>query len=151
MSNIKRAFDAIKAEIQLAREGAAYYQDRIESLEDALARITGVDAVQVAAKKGRAKREPVVSQERKSAKKTTARAAADKLPSTGKEFWPSLLGAEPMSSAEIFNAAVAALAIQPNKDQSKKLAQRQANALSILTKEGVISSTGKGRERRYFK
>lgn len=71
------------------------------------------------------------------------------LPATGKEFWSGLLGAEPQSSKEILGAAVKALGISPSRDDLKKLAQRQANALHMLVKAKAISDSGTGRDRRY--
>lgn len=153
MSNIKSAREAIQAELDHAREGAAFYQSRVEALEEALAKIYHLEAGSVpngkptpaagAAAKGKRGRP---------AKKVEAGTVNDeKLPSTGKNFWPDLITPHPQSAPEILTAAIRSLGLSPSKEQTKKLAQRQASALSLLTKSGAISSSGSGRERRFFK
>lgn len=158
MSNIKAAQDAIKAELKHAREGLAFYQERVASLEDALARLEGVEATSTAApqRRGRKPAEAAAAADKSKApraarKSGRATTSTEKLPATGKDFWPTLIDAQPKSVREIFDAAVAALGITPDKEQVKKLAQRQANALSILCKNGVIQRAGSGRDSRYFK
>lgn len=144
MSNIKTAVAAIKAEMKHAQDGVKFYQAKVASLEHALSNLEGVDLPVVSTTrsgKGRAKSAPP---------KGNKAARGGSLPATGKDFWPGLLGPEPKSPAEIFEAAVQALGLKPTKEQARKLAQRQANALSVLTKAGTISSTGDGRGRRYF-
>lgn len=147
MSNIKAAVAAIKAELKLAQDGLKFYQARVASLENTLANLNVIEQpVAAPTKKGRAQATSV-----KTAKPGRGKVGrGGSLPATGKEFWPRLLTAEPMSSAEIYAVAVEALGIRPDKDQAKKLGQRQANALSVLTKAGIVSSTGTGRDRRYF-
>jgi hypothetical protein len=73
------------------------------------------------------------------------------LPSTGKDFWPSLLTDTPQSAAEVFSAAVSALGIKPNPEDKKKLSQRMSNALSVMAKNGDIKAEGTHRQRLYSK
>jgi hypothetical protein len=155
MSNLKTAIQAIKAELKHAKEGLAFYQSRRGSLEDALAKLESVevrgDAQPASPRKGRrGSAQPVDSKAGKQARGAAVRDGG-KLPSTGKDFWPSLVGSQAQSSAEILDGAIKALGINPSPLQLKKLAQRQANAFSILCKKGLVSSSGKGRERRFFK
>lgn len=160
MSNLTSAKHAIQAELNHAKQGMAFYQSRVEALEDALAKIDSVDSETKQGKKAGRSRNGVtvkngLSNKRamKASAKPQAKADSDgeKLPSTGKNFWPDLITGQPRSAPEILQAAISALGISPSKGQRKKLAQRQANALSLLTKSGVISSSGAGRERRFFK
>lgn len=149
MSNLKVAKDAIKAELEHARQGVAYYQAKIVSLEEALAKIEGVGTV---AQTDRASEDaPKQRRGRKPGMKGPGAKSADKLPKTGKDFWTGLLSSTPMSAFDIYNAAVQALGINPSKAVAKKLVQRQGNALSVLSKAGVIASTGSARARQYFK
>jgi hypothetical protein len=153
MSNLKSAKHAIEAELEHAKQGVAFYQSRVEALEDALAKLNIVDTpsrdIIKPAVNGQTKMSGKPGRGRKPRAK--AEGGDDKLPSTGKDFWPDLISAQPQSASEIFDAALKTLGITPTKDQSKKLAQRQANALSILTKKGIVSSSGSGRSRRFFK
>lgn len=149
MSNIKAAVNAIKNELKHAQDGLKFYETKVASLENALANLEGVDqAVATTSKAARQKRTksanvkvPKINRPKESRN--------DTLPKTGKDFWATLLGTEPRSASEIYEAAIRTLGISPTKDQAKKLAQRQANALSVLAKAGVIASTGSGRGRRY--
>lgn len=155
MSNLKSAELAIQAELDYARQGLAYYQSKVEALEDALAKVHSVQTV--LSEEGNvpraAKSRNSAAAAPKSQGKRRAQPAAEdeKLPSTGKDFWPSLLNDEPQSPAEILAAAVKALGITPSADQTKKLSQRQANALSVMAKNGDIGTVGDGRSRRYFR
>lgn len=152
MSNLKVAKDAIKAELEHARQGVAHYQAKIASLEEALDKI---DRLETAAggKTDTSSNEdaPKLRRGRKARAEAAGAKSAGKLPATGKDFWVGLLGATPMSASEIYRAAVQSLGISPSKDEAKKLAQRQGNALSVLSKDGVIASTGSARSRQYFK
>lgn len=154
MSNLKSAELAIQAELDHARQGLAYYHSKVEALEDALAKVHSVQTV--LSEEGnvpRATKTRNSAAAPKSQGKRRAQPAAEneKLPSTGKDFWPSLLNDEPQSPAEILAAAVKALGITPSADQTKKLSQRQANALSVMAKNGDIGTVGDGRSRRYFR
>ncbi len=154
VSNLKSAKQAIKAELDHAREGLAFYQSRVEALQEALNTIDSVDTAGANGRKApKAAVEAPAAKQPKTRGKGRPKAVADeeKLPSTGKEFWPNLITAQPRSAPEILRAAIDALGISPSKEQTKKLAQRQASALSILTKSGAVQSSGAGRERRFFK
>jgi len=156
MSNLKSAEQAIQAELDHARQGLAYYQSKVGALEEALAKVHSVQTV--LSEEGPVSRaaKPKTSAAPKSQGKRRAQTAGaagsnDKLPSTGKDFWPSLLTDDPQSPAEILSAAIKSLGISPSADQTKKLSQRQANALSVMAKNGDINTVGDGRSRRYFR
>jgi hypothetical protein len=154
MSNLKSARQAIKAELDHARQGAMFYQSRIVALEETLAKIDSVDGdtdqPSKASKVSKAERS--ASQTRPS-RQARAHAAGNgaKLPFTGKDFWPNLITSQPQTAPEILNAAIRALGISPSKDQIKKLAQRQTSALHNLVKAKMIDDSGSGRERRFFR
>lgn len=154
MSNLKSAEEAIQAELNHARQGLAYYQSKVEALEEALAKVHSVQTVlsEVGDVPRSAKARPSAAAPKSQGKRRSQPAAGnDKLPSTGKDFWPSLLTDDPQSPAEILSAAIKALGISPSADQTKKLSQRQANALSVMAKNGDINTVGDGRSRRYFR
>lgn len=150
MSNLKSAKQAIKAELEHARQGVMFYQSRVEALEEALEKIDSVEAV--GEKGGNGKSQPAAKRA-KPGRKPRAQATGNgaKLPFTGKDFWPSLITSQPQSAREILDAAVRTLGITPSKDQLKKLSQRQTSALHNLIKTNVIADSGAGRERRFFK
>jgi hypothetical protein len=155
MSNIKSARQAIQAELDHARQGAAFYQSRVDALEEALKKIHDIESDALPNGKG-LKNGAHAETPRKQAKpgrkpRMQAPQSEEKLPSTGKGFWPDLITEHPQSAPEILTAAIRSLGISPSKEQTKKLAQRQASALSLLTKSGEIESSGSGRERRFFK
>jgi hypothetical protein len=152
MSNLKAARQAIQSELAHARKGAAFYQARVKALEDALAKLAGVDTTpdgHSSKRKGRNEITRGKPSKRAEQPGTVQRNKRD-LPSTGKDFWPSLITVEPRSAPEILNAAVKALGISPSREQLKKLAQRQTNALHNLVKRAAIADSGAGRNRRFF-
>ncbi|MEN3295938.1 MAG: hypothetical protein V7642_5191 [Burkholderiales bacterium] len=156
MSNLKSARQAIKAELEHARKGAAFYQSRVEALEEALATIEGVEAVNektsaVSTKAAKSNTSAARAKPGRKARKQAAAGNGAKLPSTGKDFWPNLITAQPQSAKEILDAAIRSLGIAPSKDQLKKLAQRQTSALHNLVKAHAIGDSGAGRERRFFR
>ncbi|HEY8607986.1 MAG TPA: hypothetical protein VIM12_12805 [Noviherbaspirillum sp.] len=157
MSNLQTAKRAIEAELDHARQGLTYYQSRVEALEAAIGQLEDVEGAIASqprsARPGRQKHASTKTTGAKAAKgpgRPQKRAEAD-LPATGMEFWPTVIGSDPMAASEVLAAAVKSLGITPTREQEKRLAQRQANALSILTRKGVVSSSGSGRSRRYFR
>ncbi|HEV7928928.1 MAG TPA: hypothetical protein VGP12_02210, partial [Nitrosospira sp.] len=99
MSNLKSARQAIKAELEHARQGAMFYQSRVEALEDALSKI---ESVETTAKTSNGKsRAP--EQRAKPGRKPRSQPAGNgaKLPSTGKDFWPNLITGQPQSAKDI--------------------------------------------------
>lgn len=155
MSNLQSAKDALRAELEHAREGLSYYQSRVAALQETLASLNSLEgkAEQPApgAGRGRRKKEAASEETVKPPKAGRQRKSRSDLPATGKEFWTGLITSEPQSAREILDAAVKALGISPSKDELKKLAQRQANALHMLVKAGAISDSGSGRDRRYLR
>ncbi|MEC4720442.1 hypothetical protein RY831_14865 [Noviherbaspirillum sp. CPCC 100848] len=152
MAKVHSAAKVIEDELKQARKAVAFYTKRIEDLEDILATLSSIDAP-VTAKRGRAAKDASASKASatKTAKSSTKGTRSTKLPSTGKDFWPGLLTDTPQSSAEVLKAAIAALRIRPNPDDRKKLTQRMANALSVLSKNGEIKAEGEHRNRLYSK
>lgn len=153
MSNLKSAKDALIAEIEHVRQGLEFYQSRIQALEQALATLSSLDGVETAGAKGKRGRKSAVGEAGDTAgpKKRASKRSDTSLPATGKEFWMGLITSEPQSAREVLEAAVKALGISPSKDELKKLAQRQANALHMLIKDKAISDTGTGRDRRFLR
>lgn len=144
MAKVQSAAKVIEEELKQARKAVAFYTKRIEDLEDILTTLSNIDAP-VTARRGRAAKSTVATKTEKSGKGTRS----TKLPATGKDFWPTLLTDTPQSSAEVLKAAIAALRIRPNPDDRKKLTQRMANALSVLSKSGEIKAEGEHRNRLY--
>lgn len=164
-SNLDSAKQAIEAELSHARQGVAYYMDRVKALESALQQLESVegDGHATAAKEkprtrakyaksnGGAKRgrKPRVAQAENGARR---RSSASALPSTGSEFWLDLVNDQPRSAVDIANAAIAALGIKPDqKTEIQKLKQRVSPALSGLVSAQKIKDAGAGRERRFFR
>lgn len=156
MSNLKSAKQAIKAELEHARKGAMFYQSRVEALEEALAKIDSVETngstSSTVSKTGKTQASAgKVKRGRKARGAAGDRNGSDKLPSTGKDFWPNLITVQPQSAKEILNAAIKTLGISPSKEQLKKLSQRQTSALHNMIKSNAISDSGAGRDRRFFR
>jgi hypothetical protein len=153
VSNLKSASQAIRAELEHARKGAAFYQARVEALEEALSKIDSVEvATKQTPKSSKAgKKEPAVQARRGRKPGAAATGNGSVLPSTGKDFWPNLITAQPQSAPEILDAAIRSLGISPSREQIKKLAQRQTSALHNLIKSRAIEDSGSGRARRFFK
>lgn len=144
-SNLKSARQAIEAELSHARQGAAYYNARVEALESALQQLESVetegDASPRASKRkmngksqsaagtrgGRKRRSASgaapraaangSTRQRRSQKPRSASASheADSLPSTGGDFWLNLVSDQPQSAVDISNAAIEALGIRPEQ------------------------------------
>lgn len=153
MSNLSSARQAIKAELVHAQQGMAFYQARMEALEDALSKLESVETTETAkrpSKKSEAARGAAKPRRRRQAGKSRASGGAE-LPATGRDFWMSLITDQPQSAREIQTAAIAALGISPSQEQLKKLAQRQTNALHNLVHSKAIGDSGSGRERRFFR
>lgn len=147
MSNLESAKAAVLAELEHARQGLNHYAAQVEALEAALKALGSLKANDSSGVQ-RSKKPIRASKVEKGA---PAKQSKAKLPSTGKEFWTGLITDEPQSARQLLDAAVKALGINPSKDELKKLAQRQANALHMLVKAKAISDTGAGRERRYLR
>jgi hypothetical protein len=149
MSNLQSAKNALLAELEHARQGLAFYQLQVEGLEHTLASLNTLNGDAAPSGNGRRAKKKSASEEPKPQKPVRAKKQNSNLPATGKEFWTGLVTAEPQSSRQLLDAAVKALGITPSKDDLKKLAQRQANALHMLVKAKAISDSGSGRDRRY--
>lgn len=153
MQSLASAKEALKAELAHVRQGAEYYQSLALALEEALAKLESVEFEEAEPTKPR-------QQKRAAAKKAVVKrgrpgrpaksAGGNRLPSTGMDFWLKLISDEPKSASDILNAAVAELGIDPNRDQLKKLSQRQTYALNTLVKENKIADSGARRTRRFF-
>lgn len=152
MSNISTARAAMIAELQHAKKGMAFYAARIVTVEKLLAQLEGVDAQSVPAE-ATAHPGPRKSMRAASAIQVQDDPAAEtgkaSLPATRGDFWKNLVTEAPMSNKDILKAATVTLKIRPNPDAVKKLKQRLANALTMMTKDGSIKSDGTGRARRF--
>lgn len=154
MSNLGSAKSAIKAELQHAREGVAYYQSLVTALEEALTRL---DSVGPEAGKAPVRKAAMANEKpgrgRRGRKPRTAVAPEQEgnLPGTRKEFWVDLIDTQPKSAVEVVQAAVEKLDFTPTREQVKKLSQRATYALNTMVKSGEISDSGSGRARRFFR
>lgn len=161
MSNITAARAALVAELQHAKQGLQFYATRIETFEKLLEQLEGVDAGSDSptSKTSRGQRGKRAYKRSGAVTADTAATTAsdDKqagsgkasLPATRGDFWKNLLSDVPMSNKDILKAATTTLKIRPNPEALKKLKQRLANALTLMTKAGSIKSEGSGRERRF--
>lgn len=147
MARMQSAAKVIQDELKQARQAVAFYQKRVEDLEDVLATLSSIDAPVSASRGGGNKKKDATPA--KATSQVASKTRSKKLPATGKDFWPSLLTDKPQSSAEIFKAALAALRIRPTPEDRKKLNQRMSNALSVMSKNGEITAEGSARNRLY--
>jgi hypothetical protein len=147
-SNLRLARQAVAAELKLAKQGMDYYLSQVEALEQALAGLEGVGAEQ---------REPAPRQNNKRANgglRSQAESGARKareFPTTGGDFWLTLITNQPRSAAEIANAAAASLGFAEERSHVRILKQRVSPALNALVDAQKIKDSGAGRERRFFK
>ncbi|WP_194727069.1 hypothetical protein [Noviherbaspirillum malthae] len=154
MVNIGSAAQAVKLELMHARQGMEYYAKLVENLEGVLETLTTIDSPSTSGQtKSRATKTAKTSGRttNKAKASTTKSTRQSKLPTTGRDFWPTLLTDTPQPASEIFKAAVTALGIKPSAEDRKKLTQRMSNALSVMSKNGEINAEGKHRERLYSK
>ena len=163
MSNMTSVKSALDAEIKHAKEGIAFYSTRIATLEKMIQQLDQLDGARDAGAGGKVGGKRTY---KRSAKAGSGGAlvedgadtslagsgarAATKLPATTAAFWASLLSETPISNKDIIKAAIASLKIRPNPADLKKLKQRLANAITIMTKDGSMMSEGTGRARRFF-
>lgn len=172
-SNLQSARQAIKAELSYAKQGAAYYEARVEALETALHQLDNVEgdapANSSTARAGTEGRKAnggarlrraraangAAGQHAGEAKRGRKRAAskqANDVPATGGDFWLRLVSEQPRSAVDIANAAIETLGIEPDqKDQIQKLKQRVSPALAGLVSAHKIKDSGAGRARRFYK
>lgn len=167
MSNLNTAKLAIEAEIAHAKKGMAYYTSRVKALEQTLLELTQMNEIDEVPADGpqpnqsRAKRSAVPAKAKAKTKMKSRVASSSKgngaikevgaLPSTGKDYWPSLLSEQPQTAPAILASAISRLGFEPTREQIKKLSQRQTFALNTLVKAGAIQDSGTGRERVFFK
>lgn len=154
MANIGSAAQAVKLELMHAREGMEYYAKLVENLEGVLETLTTLDSPSTSGRSTSRGTKAGKANGRTTSKvkaTTTKSTRQSKLPSTGKDFWPTLLTDTPQPASEIFKAALNALGVKPSTEDRKKLAQRMSNALSVMSKNGEINAEGKHRERLYSK
>jgi hypothetical protein len=157
MSNMTSVKSALDAEIKHAKEGIAFYSMRIATLEKMIAQLDQLDGgrgktenqsglgKRAYTRKIKGSSEPMLDDDI-----AAISGKAGKLPATTARFWLSLLSETPISNKEIIKSAITALKIKPNPADLKKLKQRLANAITMMTKDGSMQSEGTGRERRFF-
>lgn len=158
MSSLKFARDVIRAELQHAKQGLAYYEERVQQLESALQQVDSLNgpaktktAPKTTEKKARVKQQRVVRPERKVRQSSSGRNGSA-LPKTGGDFWMRYVSKRPKSAVDIANAAAAALKLDPEKDKDlvRVLKSRVAPVLQSLVVAGRVQDQGTGRERRFF-
>jgi len=157
MSNLQSAKFAIEAEIMHARQGIAFYQSRLETLEKTLDQLDSVslpeDIAQIeeSEKRPSSARVKIAHKRGRGRPSGSATSSGKELPTTGGDYWLNLVSDQPQSAAEILKQAIAKLGFHPNKLQIQKLRQRLAPGLKTLLEAQKIQDSGAGRERRFFK
>lgn len=152
MSNLITARIALLAELRHAQQGMKFYATRMETVEKLLAQLDGVDAEDdspksaIGRKKPLYKRAALIDAAPHYSVPTVGKVS---LPATRGDFWKNLVTELPMSNKDILQAAITTLKIRPNPASLKKLKQRLANALTLMTKDGSLTSDGSGRARRF--
>jgi hypothetical protein len=159
MSNMTSVKSALEAEIRHAREGIVFYSSRIEALDKMLKQLDQLDGAPgkpaelskaVGGKRRYTRKvDALLAQGTTESVGKSGSAAKTKLPATTAKFWLGLLSETPISNQEIIKSAIAALKIKPNPAELKKLKQRLANAITLMTKDGSMISDGTGRARRF--
>lgn len=158
MSNLKFARDVISAELQHAKQGLAYYEERVLQLESALHQVESLNGLgngktvpKSAKKNGGAKKRAGTRPQAKARNHASGRNGSA-LPITGVEFWMRHVSTKPKSAVDIANAAAAALQLDPEKDKKliRVLKSRVSPALQNLVSTKRVQDTGTGRERRFF-
>ena len=156
MSNMTSVKSALDAEIKHAKEGIAFYSTRIATLEKMIHELEQLDGRAGNPVKGIGAAKRKYTRSGKAAMSDDASADAEatggktKLPATTARFWQSLLSETPISNQDIIKSAIGTLKIKPNAVELKKLKQRLANAITIMTRDGSMQSDGTGRARRFF-
>jgi hypothetical protein len=155
MSNLQSAKSAIEAEIMHARQGVAFYQSRLHTLEKTLDQLDSVslpeDIIQIEEPKQSSSARAKTAHKRGRGRPSGSASSGKELPTTGADYWLDLVSDQPQSGAEILRQAVARLGFHPNKLQVQKLRQRLAPGLKALLQAQKIQDSGAGRERRFFK
>lgn len=169
--SLKSARNALTAELKHYSKGLAYYQSKIQVLQETIERIDEIGKDQKQHLPSRTSRKELEVEQRNTKdgtkavgssankrrqKRGTGQKRGTEMPATGQDFWLSLLREnEALTPTQIRNEALRALAKQgfmPDKVQLKKLNARMSNALSILaTQRGriVAEPSSKGRAKLY--
>jgi hypothetical protein len=161
-SNLNAAKSALKAELAHVQAGLAYYQERVEALNDALHQLDTIDEegdieLEKTEKKQRGrprkaeKAGGAAQTGKKAAKRGRQPKSASRLPSTGGDFFPRLVTDRKQTAPELLQSAAAQLPFTPNAKELSQLRSRMIAALSALLKAGQISSEGERRQRTYFR
>ena len=159
MSNLHSAKSAIEAEINHAKQGLAFYQSRVETLEQMLEQLDSVivpegESSEKRSKPGKRAAKAETRTPGRRGRKAGAReeaGAAGELPSTAGDFWLNLVTDQPQSAAQVLKRAVGSLDFSPSRAQVQKLRQRLTPALKKLVETGQVQDSGAGRERRFFR
>lgn len=158
MSSLKFARDVICAELKHAKQGLAYYEERVQQLESALHQVDSLNglgktktAPKTTEKNARAKKRNGTRPQVQASHSSSARNGSA-LPKTGVDFWMRHVSKKPKSAVDIANAAAAALQLDPDKDRKliQVLKSRVAPALQSLVGAKRVQDKGTGRERRFF-
>ena len=139
----------------------------LEKLQGQAARITGaiaaLDEIEAEEFSPIAKKNKIITPSTKRGPKSKAKARVDgqanskvadgaKLPSTGGNFWPSLINTTPQTQEQILDAAIAKIGDPVNKVLLKKLNDRLASTLHrMVNKTKEIDVEGSGKMRTFVK
>lgn len=128
----------LQSELDHAKRGLAYYQERVNMLDAAIRELNTPSARR---------------QGRKQQDASTRRAPSNALPETGLAFWLKHITKRARTAPQITLSAAASLRIDPEKDREtfKMLRNRIGPALKTLVSSSQIEDSGSGRDRRYFK
>ncbi len=161
MSNISTAKSSLHAELAHVQSGLAYYQARVEALNAALHQLDEIgDEIDAEldmeeakparkARAGRRGRRAAVAQ--KAEKPARRSRGASRLPTTGGDFFPDLIGEQKQTMTELLQAAAAQIPFKTNAEEQKQLRSRLVAAVNHMLQAGKIRDEGKGRQRVYFR
>lgn len=138
MPRTKTLHRILQSELEQAKQGLAYYQERVNMLKTALLEVDS-------------QRPAVQGKARKAV--NARKAQGSSFPETGLAFWLKHITKSARTAPEIALLAAESLNIDPQKDRAtfSVLKNRIGPALAALVKSSQITDSGSGRERRYFK
>lgn len=134
VSSLKNARRAMQEELDHAKQGLSYYQNRVTMLEAVLLQLDAVPTPKGAGKRKRIAPRPASA---------TPAPSSKAMPQTGGDFWLRFVTDKPQSAVEIANAAAKRLKLDPSADKPslRKLKSRVSPMLELLIKTEKVTST----------
>lgn len=130
--NMEQAKNALQAELAHAVLGVEYWTTKANNLRGMIARFDNLE------------QEPVAKKTKK-----ILPPGKNQLPATGRDFWITRFTEVPQSSATILVKAIKHLGIESTADTKKRIANRLATAIQMLTKDGTVIAHGEGKRRTF--